>query len=115
MNDEGLILAYTESYMENLDQLSNKKDMVSNNVFLRAYIKTLGRYCSQIKKDEVFSFIYDSSLEKRYSISDLKKPQSTENVTIIYVVSLLDCCRLIPNSCEKEGKVCKSIGTLMKC
>ena len=101
-----LTLDNTGSYIENLNQLSNENYILSDSVFLRAYIETLGCCCSLIKTDQVGFYVYDSQIGKHYKIHEIFEPQFTERDIIIYVVSLVDCCRLISGLYENARKVC---------
>ena len=105
MNNSLLTPAVTESYMQSLEQLSKESPTVSDDLLLRAYIKTLGRYCSRIKIDQFCYDIYDSPFGKNFSMDMIIGPNSTGKDTIIYVVSLLDYCRPITEPYKKGDKV----------
>ena len=46
---DSLLLTTIGSYMENIDQLSAENFMISDELFLRAYIRTLGLYSATLK------------------------------------------------------------------
>ena len=100
---DSLLLTIIGSYMEHVDQLSAKNYMVSDELFLRAYIRTLGLYRATLKIEEVDCDVFDLSTTRATGKTPMMNTiDFTRLSSVIFVVSLLGYCQPLM---EREDKV----------
>ena len=103
---DSLLLTIIGSYMENIDQLSAENYMVSDELFLRAYIRTLGLHRAILKIEEVDCDVFDlSTIRARGKTQIMSTLDFTRLGSVIFVVSLLGYCQPLMESEEEVSSL----------